>query len=126
MSSLNKVMLIGHLGRDAESKFTPSGSNVLSFSLATSFKPKEGSEQTEWHNIEAWNKEKIAGFLTKGKMVYVEGRIKTDTWEKDGEKKFKTKIVAERIDFLSKNETGSAARSEGTPSTDAPPDDVPF
>jgi single-strand DNA-binding protein len=125
MPSLNKVTLIGHIGRDAETKFTPSGVDVTSFSLATSFKPKDGQEQTEWHNIEAWRKEKIAGYLTKGKLIYIEGRIKTESWEKDGEKKYRTKIVAEQIIFLSKNNE-SAARSEENDSAPLTDDDVPF
>lgn len=117
MSSVNKVILVGHLGRDAESKFLSNGTNVASFSLATSFKPKNGDERTEWHNIEAFGKEGIVPYLTKGKQIYVEGRIQTDTWEDrdTGEKKYKTKIVANDIVFVGPKQA-----------KDKDKDDVPF
>ena len=133
MPSVNKVILIGHLGRDAETKFLSSGSSVSGFSLATSYKPKNGDEQTEWHNIEAFGFDKIAQYLTKGKLIYVEGRIKTDSWEdrNTGEKKYRTKIVAEKITLLGgKNDGGSGAPSSSTdasaPAPAAADDDVPF
>lgn len=121
--SLNVVVLEGHIGRDAETKFTPTGKSVTTFSLATSYK-RGGNEQTDWHNIEAWDKEKIADYLKKGKRVAVTGRIQYESWEKDGEKKYKTKIVVNEIDLLSPKDP-SAARSEGTTPTGTE-DDVPF
>jgi single-strand DNA-binding protein len=109
MASLNKVTLIGHLGRDAETKFLSSGTSVTSFSLATSYKPKNGDEKTEWHNIEAFGKDKIGEYLTKGKLVGIEGRIQTDSWEdrETGEKRYKTKIVADNILLLSSSKKDS-------------------
>ena len=105
---LNKVMLIGNLGRDPEVRSTPSGQNVASFSLATNrkWKDRDGNrqEQTEWHNIVCWGRQaEIAGqYLTKGKQIYVEGRIQTQSWEdkQSGEKKYRTEIVCDRFQML--------------------------
>ena len=94
MSSLNKVMLIGRLGKDPEIRYTPDGSPVANFSLATSenFTDKSGTrqERTEWHNIVAWSKlaELSKRYLAKGRQVYIEGRIRTREWnDKDGIKR---------------------------------------
>ena len=105
---LNKVMLIGNLGRDPEVRSTPSGQPVASFTLATSrrWKDKSGQrqEQTEWHNIVVWGKQaEIAGqYLTKGKQVYIEGRLQTRSWEdrQSGEKKYRTEIVCDSFQML--------------------------
>lgn len=105
---LNKVMLIGNLGRDPEVRSTPSGQNVASFSLATNrkWKDRDGNrqEQTEWHNIVCWGRQaEIAGqYLTKGKQIYVEGRIQTQSWDdkQSGEKKYRTEIVCDRFQML--------------------------
>lgn len=128
MASLNKVMLIGNLGKDPEVRFTPSGKAVCNFSIATSesWTGSDGKKQekTEWHNITAWGKTaELAGeYLSKGSSVYVEGRIETQTYEKDGEKKYKTNIVVDKLTFLStkgsKNEKAPAPEQEGLP--DAP------
>ena len=101
MSSLNKVMLIGNLGRDPEVRFTPDGSPVATFSLATGevWTDKSGTrqERTEWHNIVAWNKlaDLAKRYLSKGRQVYIEGRIRTREWDdRDGNKRRTTEIIA--------------------------------
>jgi single-strand DNA-binding protein len=105
---VNKVILIGNLGRDPEVRSTPSGQPVASFTLATSrrWRDKGGAkqEQTEWHNIVVWGKQaEIAGqYLTKGKQVYIEGRLQTRSWEdrQSGEKKYRTEIVCDNFQML--------------------------
>jgi single-strand DNA-binding protein len=113
-ASVNKVILIGRLGRDPEIKYTPSGAPVAKFSLATDevFKDRAGEKQrrTEWHNIVAWNKlAEICGeYLTKGKQVYVEGSIRSRQWEdQSGNKRTAYDIVARNVQML-----GSRAESE--------------
>lgn len=113
--SLNKVMLIGNLTRDPELRYTPSGTAVCSFSVATnrSWTPSDGSErreETEFHRIVAWNKlaELCSQLLTKGRKVYVEGRLQTRSWETpDGNKRFATEVVSEDMVIL------DSRRSEG-------------
>lgn len=113
--SLNKVMLIGNLTRDPELRYTPQGSAVCSFGLATnrSWMPSEGGErreETEFHRIVAWNKlaELCSQLLTKGRKVYIEGRLQTRSWETpEGEKRQSTEIVAEDMVLL------DSRRSEG-------------
>lgn len=112
--SLNKVMLIGNLGKDPEIKYTPSGVPVAKFSIATneSYKDKGGEwqERTEWHNIVAWQRlaEIIGEYVKKGSKIYVEGRLQTSSWEdkQSGEKKYKTEIVATSILLLGGRGTG--------------------
>lgn len=103
--SINKVTLIGHLGKDAEGKFLPSGVNVAKFSVATSRRWKEkGSdewkEETEWTNVSLWRSENLVPYLTKGKQVYVEGHLQTRSYDKDGEKRYATEVVAEEVILL--------------------------
>jgi len=110
--SLNKVMVIGHLGRDPECR--QGATNVTAFSVATTEKwTKDGNtqERTEWHNVTTFGKlaDVCAKYLAKGKQVYVEGKLQTDEWEKDGVKKRATKIIASDVRFLS---GGKAERSE--------------
>jgi single-strand DNA-binding protein len=113
MASLNKVMLIGNLGKDPETRTLPSGITVTNIAIATSesYNDKNGNrvEQTEWHNIELWdNLSKIASqYLRKGSPVFIEGKIKTDSWEDNGVKKYATKIRALGIQLL-------GARGEGS------------
>ena len=127
MSSLNKVMLIGRLGKDPEVRFTPSGAAVASFSVATddSYKDKEGKkvEQTEWHNITAWQKlaELCGEYLKKGSLVCVEGKMKTEKYEKDGVTKYSTKVVASNVIFL-----GSKSQSGGSEAASEPSGELPF
>ncbi len=106
MPALNRVQLIGRLGKDPESKFTPTGKKVTHFSLAISnrWKSKDGEakEYTEWVNVEAWGRlgEICQEYLKKGSLVFVEGRLKTDRYEDKGETKFYTKVVALAMQML--------------------------
>ena len=99
--SVNRVTLLGRLGKDAETKFTPSGISISKFTLATNRNTKdqqsgEWKELTDWHNIVVWKTEHVANFLTKGKQVYVEGRLETRSYEdKEGQKKYFTEVVCE-------------------------------
>ncbi|SHJ30608.1 single-strand binding protein [Malonomonas rubra DSM 5091] len=103
--SVNKVILVGNLGKDPELRYTPSGAAVATFSLATTnpFKDREGNKQTEWHNIVAWRQlaEVCGKYLHKGKQVYIEGRIQTRSYDdRDGNKRYITEIVAEQMQML--------------------------
>lgn len=106
MSSLNKVLIIGRLGQDPELRYTASQKPVANFTVATSTKDSTGKETTEWHRIIVWDKlaENCMQYLKKGKLCYVEGRLTTRTWEKDGHKNYTTEIVAHTVQFLSPNE----------------------
>ncbi|HXC92505.1 MAG TPA: single-stranded DNA-binding protein, partial [Geobacteraceae bacterium] len=126
MASLNKVMLIGNLGKDPEVRYTTSGTAVASFSLATTDKIKnksgEWEEKTEWHNITLWARlAEIAGeYLSKGKPVYIEGRLQTRKWQdKDGKDRYTTEIVGEKMQMLSAKGDGGGrsggGRSGGEP-----------
>ena len=146
MASLNKVMLIGRLGADPEIRYTPSGSAVANFRMATTeqWTSKEGEKQerTEWHKIVAWRKlgETCGEYLHKGSLVYIEGKLQTRDWEdRDGNKRWTTEIVAYRMQMLDrKGERGEAVPVEesfpaeepieATPTADpeAPEDDIPF
>ena len=104
--SVNKVILVGHLGRDAETKFTPSGVAVTKFSVATNRRWKdqqtgEWKEETDWANVVLWRQENLANYLTKGKQVYVEGRLQTRSYDdKDGKKQYMTEVVADDVILL--------------------------
>ena len=106
MPALNRVQLIGYLGKDPESKFTPTGKKVTQFSVAISnrWKSREGDtkEYTEWVNIEAWGRlgEVCSEYLKKGSLVFVEGRLKTDKYEDKGENRYYTKVVALAMQML--------------------------
>jgi single-strand DNA-binding protein len=111
MPTLNRVQLIGHLGKDPESKFTPTGKKVTHFSVAISnrWKSKEGEtkEYTEWVNVEAWGRlgEVSQEYLKKGSLVYLEGRLKTEKYDdKDGDTKYFTKVVALAVQFLDRKD----------------------
>lgn len=123
MRGLNKVMLIGHLGKDPELSYTPSGVAVCKFSLATneSYKGDDGNwvDRTEWHNITAWRKlaEICSQYLKKGSKIYLEGKIQTDTYDKDGKKNYFTKIVMNEMLMLD-NKPGTAPVAE-TPNGEA-------
>lgn len=110
MPTLNRVQLIGRLGRDPETKFTPTGKKVCHFSLAVTnrWKDKNGEtrDSTEWMNIEAWGRlgEVCQEYLKKGSLVFVEGRLKTDKYEANGETKYFTKIVVQSLQFLDRKE----------------------
>jgi len=106
MPALNRVQLTGRLGKDPESKFTPTGKKVTHFSIAISnrWKSKEGEakEYTEWVNVEAWGRlgEVCQEYLKKGSLIFVEGRLKTDRYEDKGENRFFTKVVALTMQML--------------------------
>ena len=120
MPALNRVQIIGRLGRDPESKFTPTGKKVAHFSVAVSnrWKDREGEmrESTEWVNVEAWERlgETCQEYLRKGSLVYVEGRLRTDKYEDRGETKYFTKVVAQTVQFLD----GRASADELAEQTD--------
>ena len=104
--SVNKVILLGHLGKDAETKFTPNGVARSTFTLATSRRWKdqqtgEWKEETDWHNVLLWRAENVANYLLKGKQVYIEGHLQTRSYEgKDGQKKFFTEVVCDDLILL--------------------------
>jgi single-strand DNA-binding protein len=144
MSGINKVMLIGRLGRDPEVRYTPDGAAVANFSIATSeeWKDKatgEKKERTEWHRIVAFRKlgEICGEYLSKGKQVYIEGRLQTRSWEKDGVTRYTTEIVASDVQFLGGRDSANSDEPPlNTQASDTPPpkssgsgtigDDIPF
>jgi len=111
MPALNRIQLIGRLGRDPEGKFTPTGKQVTHFSLAVAnrWKTRDGEtkEYTEWINIEAWGRlgEVCQEYLKKGSLVYLDGRLKTDRYEDQGENKYYTKVVALQMQMLDRKPT---------------------
>jgi len=143
MAGINKAILVGRLGSDPEVRYTPSGVAVANFNIATSeeWKDKdtgEKKERTEWHRIVAWSKlgEICGEYLSKGRQVYVEGRIQTRSWEdRDGNKRYTTEIVASDVQFLGGRDAGPGARAEGgspasnfesSPIQAPEDDDIPF
>jgi single-strand DNA-binding protein len=127
MGSVNKVILVGNLGRDAELKYTPGGAPVARVSLATTevWNDKNGQrqEKTEWHSIDIWGKqaESLSEYLVKGKQVYVEGRLQTREWnDKDGNKRKTTEVRADRIVLLG----GGGGGSRGSYSRTTEPSDT--
>jgi single-strand DNA-binding protein len=150
--SVNKVTLIGHLGRDAETAYTASQTAVTKFSVATNRRWKdqqsgEWKEETNWTNVVLWRGENVAPYLTKGKQIYVEGRLQTRSYDdKDGKKVWTTEVVAEDVILLGGRGEGGApdemsqeprsaprSRPAAAPASAAPPshegigdDDVPF
>jgi single-strand DNA-binding protein len=147
MASVNKVILIGNLGRDPELRYTQQGQAVANFTLATNEnwtnKSGDREERTEWHRVVAWARtaELCAEYLAKGRTVYVEGRLQTREWEdKDGQKRRTTEVVAQTVQFLggrggaggpggAGGGGGRAPRSSGEPPNEAPrppDDDIPF
>jgi single-strand DNA-binding protein len=141
MASVNKVILVGNLGRDPELRYTQSGSAVTNFTLATNekWRDKDGNnqERTEWHRIVVWGRsaENCAQYLQKGSSVFIEGRLQTREWEdKDGNKRSTTEINAMSVQFLGNRGGGGGAKG-GPASNDPGPsdadqgpmgDDIPF
>jgi single-strand DNA-binding protein len=120
MASVNKVILVGNLGRDPELRYTQGGQAVANFSVATSenFSNREGQrqERTEWHRIVVWGKtaENCAQYLSKGRSVYIEGRLQTREWEdREGQKQRTTEIVAQTVQFLGGPRGGGSGGSGG-------------
>lgn len=148
---LNKALIIGNLTRDPELKSLPSGNAVTTFSLATNsvYKDKEGNkkETVEYHNIVVFGRvaETSAQYLKKGQQAYVEGKLQTRSWEQDGQKKYRTEIVAEKVQFGDRKQGGDGSYQNQSGSSTAPkkadepkneaidypdeeinPDDIPF
>jgi single-strand DNA-binding protein len=141
MASVNKVILVGNLGRDPELRYTQGGSPVANFTLATNerWRDKDGNnqERTEWHRIVVWGRsaENCAQYLQKGSSVFVEGRLQTREWEdKDGNKRQTTEVNALSVQFLGGRGSGGGGRSPesggsgpGGSGPEGPPgDDIPF
>jgi single-strand DNA-binding protein len=146
MGSVNKVILVGNLGRDAELRYTPGGAAVSKFSLATTevWNDKAGQrqERTEWHNIDLWGKqaETLSEYLVKGKQVYVEGRLQTDEYtDKEGVKRKSTRVRCDRVVLLGSGGRGAPMDRGGgggdsaathavaaEPSEPLTDDDIPF
>ncbi len=143
MASINKVILIGNLGKDPEVRYTTDGTAVASFSIATSENwtdkaTNEKKERTEWHRIVAWRRlgEICGEYLSKGRQVYVEGKLQTRSWEKDGVTRYTTEVVASTVQFLGTREGGDGDRTHteapGPHTSMEPPyqessdDDIPF
>jgi len=127
--SVNRVTLLGNLGKDAETKFTPSGISVSKFTLATGRRSKDQQtgdwkDITDWHNIVVWKTENVANYLLKGKQVYLEGRLETRSYEdKDGQKKYFTEVVCDGINLVllgGGSGGGSRDMSEGPADYDRP------
>lgn len=134
MSGVNRVILVGHLGADPELRYTASGTAVTKFRIATTevFTDRQGTrqERTEWHRITAWGKlAEICGqYLSKGRLVFIEGRIRSDSWEQDGVKRFSYEIVADTMKMLGPGR-GEMRESESPfppPEGGVPEDDIPF
>ncbi len=129
--SVNKVILVGHLGGVPESRYTPSGSAVTNFNLATneSWRKSDGEneEHTEWHRCVLWGKlaERAKEYLKKGQMIYLEGRLRTRNWEdKDGVKRYTTEVIADNFTMLGRKDAEGPAANE--PVADSEDDDLPF
>ncbi len=138
MASLNRVTIIGNLGSDPEMRFTPNGNPVTSLRVATSrvYTTAEGErkQETEWFTVVAWNKlaETCNQFLTKGRLVYAEGRLRTRTWEsQDGQKHYRTEIIASRVTFLDRQASAAlpeekTEKAEEAEAGELEPEDIPF
>ncbi len=144
MVSVNRIIIIGNLGSEPEMRFTPNGRPVTSFSVATNrrYTTSEGErrEETEWFTVVAWSRlaEQCNQFLTKGRLVYVEGRLRTHTWEgQDGQRRYRNEIVADRVSFLDRQAVaplpeekvgeGEAEEKVGASGIDElDPEDIPF
>lgn len=136
MAGINKVILVGHLGKDPEVRTLENGTKVATFSLATSesYKDKNGNkvEKTEWHNVVVWRQlaEITEKYVKKGQLLYIEGKLRTRSWEKDGQKHYTTEIVADQMTMLGgkKEESSSNAQqsSSNTYAQDEADTDLPF
>jgi len=134
MASLNKVMIIGNVGAEPEMRFSPDGKPVTSFRVATNrvYTTQDGErkEETEWFSVVTWGKlaEQCNQFLGKGRLVYVEGRLRTRSWDdQTGQKRYRTEVIAERVTFLDKlAPSTSEDRGSGLVSDEPETDDIPF
>jgi single-strand DNA-binding protein len=139
MAGLNKVMIIGNLGKDPEMRYTADGKALTSFSVASSrsYSGSDGErkEETEWFSVVTWQKlaEQCSQFLQKGRKVYVEGRLQTRSWDTpEGEKRYRTEVIAEKVVFLDRGQ-GMPTDAHDTPlpderggGPDLDPGDIPF
>ena len=132
MASLNKMQVIGNLGRDPEMRYTPNGNPVTSFSIATNraYTDSQGEkhEETEWFTVVAWNQlaELCNQYLSKGRRAYVDGRLRSSTWQgQDGQTRFRNEIVAERVLFLDRAQGGPGS-PEGEGESPLDEDSLPF
>ncbi len=128
MANLNRVEIIGNVGKEAEMRFTPIGKPVASFSVAVNSKFGE-TESTEWFNIVTWNKlaETCNQYITKGQQVFVEGRLQTHSWEdKDGVKHYKTEIIATRVLFLGQRKDAREETTTGQQVDTPELENIPF
>lgn len=129
MASVNRVTLIGRLGKDPELQYTPSGKAVCKFSIATSKKYSD-QEKTTWHNIVVWNKlgELCNQYLVKGREVYVEGEIDNRQWtDKDGNKRVSPEVIGLTVQFLGDNDKNATSRPQQAPQQETVnPNDIPF
>ncbi len=131
---INKVILVGNVGRDPEIKALPSGTRLATFSLATTdrrFKDDQGNPRTEWHNLVAWSglADVVEKYVTKGKQLYVEGQIRTRSYEQDGQKKYFTEIHISEMELLGGRPSSGGGDFRDPGPTNAYPDDaddVPF
>ena len=144
MAGVNKAIIVGNLGRDPEVRYTPDGTAVANFSVATSEtwtdkQTGEKKERTEWHRIVAWRRlgEICGEYLSKGRQVYVEGKLQTRSWEQDGVTRYTTEIVASEVQFMGGrgDAAGPGAPGRGQradqgypepPMADTQDDDIPF
>jgi single-strand DNA-binding protein len=145
MAGINKVIIVGRLGQDPEMRYMPDGTAVCNFSVATSEnwtdkQTGEKKEKTEWHRIVAWRGlgELCGKYLAKGRQVYIEGKLQTRSWEKDGITRYSTEIVASTVEFLGGRSDAGAPRQAGggnqmvdqgypePPMADTQDDDIPF
>ena len=135
MAGLNKVMIIGNLGSEPEMRFTPKGNPVTTLRVATNrvytTAAGERREETEWFTVVAWGKlaEQCNQFLGKGRLIYAEGRLHTRSWEgQDGQKRYRTEIIANRVSFLDKQSTAPLpeAKDEEADINEFEPDDITF
>ena len=127
MSGVNKVILVGRLGKDPEVREIPGGARVATFSIATSEKYKDKStgevkETTDWHNIVAWRglAEISAKYLHKGDLIYVDGKLKTKSWDKDGVKHYRTEVIADNMTMLGGKNGNSTPASTGSHGNEVP------
>ena len=142
MASVNKVIIIGNLGSDPEMRFTPNGNPVTSFSVATNWRyttaQGERKEETQWFTVVTWNRlaEQCNQFLTKGRLVYAEGRLRTRSWDgQDGQRHFRNEIIANKVTFLDKQAVAplpeekaeeGAGVAEEAEAGEVEPEEVPF
>ena len=135
MASVNKMIIIGNLGSDPEMRFTPNGNPVTSFRVATNRRYTtaggERKEETEWFTVVAWNKlaEQCTQFLTKGRLIYAEGRLHSHSWEgQDGQRYFRNEIIADKVTFLDRQGVAPLPeeRADEEQVGELEPEDIPF